>query len=234
MQRVITGIVAADGKSFIPFGKTEDSAHASGDPGMPIFGVRNEALATRADTDGDYSVMAMGRYGSPLVQLISGSSVIDGSGASLLTHQSGSGLATTNVAVANSLFNGGTTWDRQRNNMEGTALASAARTSTTNASDIVNYNGRGVAIWFDITAVPGAQTVTLTVEVKDPVSGKYSQVFAGAAESGIATRFYEVYPGITETSNVDVSVALPRTFRVVVTHSGGGSFTYSVGYCIIL
>lgn len=38
--------------------KAEDAAHASGDLGMQILGVRNDALATRSGTDGDYTPIA--------------------------------------------------------------------------------------------------------------------------------------------------------------------------------
>lgn len=134
------------------------------------------------------------------------------------------------------LFNG-TNWDKDRNNTEGTLLASAARTSTTSSTDQVNYNARGAIVYFSITAVPTVETVTLTVTAKDPIAGTYETLLTGAAEAGVATKCYMLYPGAGAAANgVDVVNAypLPRTWRITVTHSASGSFTYSVGYALIL
>lgn len=229
--RPISVDVQGGGSSgFMGVARAEDSAHASGDMGVPLLGVRNNAFATLTSADGDYSPVAVTAMGAVGVAIVPTNV---GDGAVMTVSTVGDlGGSSRFLGVAGMLFNGATL-DRPRNNLEGTALASAARTATTQSSDITNHNARGVALWLDLTVVPGVQTVTLSVEAKDPVSGKYSTIFTGAAEVATATRFYEVYPGVAETANVDAAVALPRTFRVSVTHSGAGSFTYSVGYCLI-
>lgn len=114
-------------------------------------------------------------------------------------------------------------------NESDTLLPSAVRATTTNGSDQTNFHYKGLHVIFDITAVPGVDTVLLTIQGKDPVSGKYYTILAGAAEVGIATRVYKVCPGITAAANVSVSDLLPRDWRIIVTHSGAGNFTYSVG-----
>lgn len=120
----------------------------------------------------------------------------------------------------------------QNVNRTGTILTSAARTATTNGQDMSNDIYAGVTVILDITVAPGVDTVTLTVQGKDPASGKYYTLLAGAAESATGTKTYTVYPGIAVTSNVSASTVLPRIWRVIVTHSAGTSFTYSVGYNI--
>lgn len=119
-------------------------------------------------------------------------------------------------------------------NVEVTALGSAARTATTNSADMTNDAGRGLDLTFDITAVPGVQTVTLTIQGKDPASGKYYTLLAGAAQSATGTLRMRVYPGLTAAANVDANGSLPKTWRVSVAHSGAGSFTYSVGGSVLL
>ena len=149
----------------------------------------------------------------------------------------------TAMVVANnpSLFNG-TTWDRMRGNTTVTGLASAARVATTATSDQVNYNGLGAQIMLDVTATPNdAQTLTVTVEVKDSVSGKYvilaSFTALTASALGAAptteTYVYSIYPGAVETiataKHELQALLLGRTWRANIVHSAAGSWTYSVG-----
>jgi len=114
----------------------------------------------------------------------------------------------------------------------GTIFASAARTATVNGQDMSNDAYKCVVVVLDITVVPGGDTVTLTIQGKDVLSGKYYTLLAGSAEAGTATKTYSVCPGITVTANVSAAQVLPQTWRAIVTHSAAGSFTYSVGYSI--
>lgn len=136
----------------------------------------------------------------------------------------------------------GATWDRVRGNIEATALASAARSSSTPTSDQTNYNGRGIQLTLDITATPNnTETLQVVIEEKDPVSGKYVQIAAFAALTAsvlgatpsTATYVYTLCAGASETiaaANHEVqALPAPRTWRGRVVHSAGGSWTYSVG-----
>ena len=49
--------------------KAEDAAHATGDAGVAVWGIRNESPATFADGNGDYSPLSVNRYGTLNVQL---------------------------------------------------------------------------------------------------------------------------------------------------------------------
>ena len=133
----------------------------------------------------------------------------------------------------NSLFNGAA-WDRARGNTEATVLASAARTTTTNSADQTNYNARGVHVLLNVTAVPGVDTVTLSIQGKDPVSAVYYTLLTGLAVVGTGVNVYKVFPGITAVANGAASDVLPRTWRVAVTHSAATSFTYSVGAALVI
>ncbi len=141
---------------------------------------------------------------------------------------------TGHLGVVSHAFNfNGANWDRVRGNTGQTVLASAERAATNSSVDQVNYNARGLHVVFDITAVPGVQTVSLRIEGKDPVSGKYYTMLTGAAEIGVATRVYRIFPGLTAVVNATVNDILPRTWRATVTHSGAGNFTYSVGASLV-
>ncbi len=113
-------------------------------------------------------------------------------------------------------------------------LASAARTATNNSRDIVNSYGRGVVVFCNVGAAPGIDTVTLTIKGKGPISGLYYTILTSAALVATGLVVLRVYPGLVAAANLTVNDVLPKTFAVTVTHSAGGSFTYSVAANIIL
>lgn len=121
------------------------------------------------------------------------------------------------------LFNE-TSFDRERGTVSGIALASAARTATTNSPDIISYNGRVIIAILNITAAPGVETVTINIQGKDPASGNYYTIISGTAQAAVSISYQ-----ISVNSFTSVT---PRTWRINVTHSAAGSFTYSVGYDI--
>jgi hypothetical protein len=143
--------------------------------------------------------------------------------------------STTIVGAANLLLNG-TTLDVQRGNTEGTALSSSARSATNNSADLTNYNAKGVVIYFNVSVVPGTDTVTLSVEGKDPVTGNYGVLFtATAIATTIQPARYVLYPGASGAGPTGVlAIPIPRTWRIKITHSAGTSFTYAVGYSYVL
>ena len=84
-----------------------------------------------------------------------------------------------------------------------------------------------------------AGTLALSLELRDPASGKYVPLTAfavtkKASELGAgATLAYTIYPGAAETAAIGnhevMALALPGKWRVKVTHSAGGDWTYTVG-----
>ncbi len=114
-------------------------------------------------------------------------------------------------------------------------LNSAARTATTTTAEQINTLFKGLLIFFDVSSVPGTDTVTLSLQSKDPASGLWRTVFASAAISGVTRPAgFMVYPGATAGSLTGAaSAALPRSWRIQITHSAATSFTYSVAVCLL-
>lgn len=119
------------------------------------------------------------------------------------------------------------------NNQDLVILASAARTASANGVDRTNQNARGIIIVLDVTVAPGVDTVTFTLQGKDPASGKYYTVLASAAIVAVSTVVLRVGPGLTAAANAVANDILPRTWRLITTHSAGTSFTYSVGAILV-
>ncbi len=140
------------------------------------------------------------------------------------------------VAGVGFLYNGATL-DRPRNNIEGELLASVARTVETSSATQTNYNHRGVYIFVDWTIEADTVTLTPKVEIQDPSSGDWIELFAAAsALTAIGKATYLIYPeavaaggDITEIQDL----ALPRTWRFTMAVADSDSATYSVGYAML-
>ncbi len=106
---------------------------------------------------------------------------------------------------------------------------SAVRTANLVGDDSTSApRANAITAVIDVTAVPGAQTVQLVIEGKDPASGKYWTLLQSTARSTTGTEVLQVGPGLPVTANVSANAAVPQDYRIRVVHSGGGSFTYSV------
>jgi hypothetical protein len=150
------------------------------------------------------------------------------------------------AGVAPSLFDGASTFNRQRGNVEATLLASASRSATTNTPDQTNYNGRGCALVLNVTVeAGGVETLALKIQGKDSISGNYydivsfGTVYDSATQAPTVTAVAIMYPGVTDadivgTTGFSKGMVLPRTWRAVVTHSASGSWTYSLSGVTIL
>lgn len=107
-------------------------------------------------------------------------------------------------------------------------LASAARIATTIGDDYVkpiSYPGAKFVI--NVTVVTGGTTVTPKIQGKDK-NGTYYDILVGTAISSTGTTVMTVYPGIVPLTNQTASDILPLIYRVYMTHSSTGSYTYSV------
>lgn len=185
-------------------------------------------------TDGQRGDITLGSRGALKVQVHASNSVtavntladnVDGVAVSATADK----FAVENRATR---FNG-TSWDREYSNVDGTILASGARTTTQTSADQTNYNGKGIHVVLDMTIV-GTGSVTLSINGKDAVSGKYYTILAGAAVVTNSTNVYKVHPGLPATANVSANDLIPRTFQIVVTANNANSATYSVGYSLIV
>lgn len=125
--------------------------------------------------------------------------------------------------------------------MNSTLLKSEERTATTSTPDQTSSGAqRGVLLVLDVTKAPAvADTLTVSIEVRDPATGKFVPLTAFAAskkgeELGAgATLAFTLYPGGAETGAVGnhevQALALPSSWRAKVTHSGAGKWTYTLG-----
>jgi hypothetical protein len=142
------------------------------------------------------------------------------------------------VPTSNGLYNPVTNdYDIQQGNVDNISAVPALAAAGVGASgvDQVNINGAGVQVVVDITAISGAgATLTLIVEGKDPVSGKYFPLLTSAGLTAISTTVLTVYPGIAVTANVTASTIVPRSWRVRYTITGTTpSVTATIGACVM-
>ena len=106
-----------------------------------------------------------------------------------------------------------------------------AQTGTFTSPDIRNVVASGVKVVLDMTAA-GSGSVVLTIQGKDPGSGNYYTLLAGAAVASITTKVYTVHPSIPVVANVSAANVLPEVWRVTV--SGNGSpTTFTVGATMV-
>lgn len=139
------------------------------------------------------------------------------------------------AGVSPVLFNE-TTSDRQRGNTEGTLLASAARTIQTDSSVITNYNGRGILVSLRVTAASGTGGLQVTILGRDPVDfGAYQINTTPTAVTTVSTFTYMIYPAASGGGLTQVTaVPLPRSWFARVLVGNASSYTYSLGYSVIV
>jgi hypothetical protein len=112
-------------------------------------------------------------------------------------------------------------------------LASAARTTTQTQADQTNLYYSGIRVIADMTVV-GTGSITVSIDAKDPASGKYVPILASAAIASNQTKTLLVYPGAAAVANGSANDRLPLTWRILVTANNANSATYSVGYQLLV
>lgn len=106
-------------------------------------------------------------------------------------------------------------------------MTSAVRNASSNSVDMIKSGEKGLHVTVNVTAVPGIDTVTPKIQGKDAL-GNYYDLVVGVpiVASGLVT--LKVGLGILVAANLSVSDLVPDVWRVVMTHSAGTNFTYSV------
>jgi|SRR5579885_2272026 len=192
----------------------------------------------------------LAQIGSIATQMASGDSLAAGnilvvvpgtySGSSLVSrirdfaaipdNYAGSGVQ----AMADMQANAANNLDFRRGNLDNITLVNASGATTTQTSaDQTNYNARGAVIVLNMTNV-GTGSVTLTIQGKDPVSGQYYTILAGAAVTTNSVNVYRAYPGLTASANAIANDILPRTWRVQATANNANAATYKVAAILIV
>jgi hypothetical protein len=105
-----------------------------------------------------------------------------------------------------------------------------AQTGNGNTVEGDTYGGDQITVIIDITAVSGGTpSAVFTLQRFDPISGKYIDIVASAAQTGIATILLMVAPGIAAVANRSVNESAAPLFRVKWVITGTTpSFTFTV------
>ena len=150
----------------------------------------------------------------------------------------GSGPVSLNVNSYNMVYDPtASTFSRQRGQHELTLLSSAARTATTTSADFTNYNSKGIIVVLNITAAAGGgETLQTEIQAGNSIITSYLPLTTGTTQTATGATWVILYPTTMGAGNWNnyVNSVLPKTFRVKVTHSAAGSWTYSVTACMLL
>ncbi len=115
---------------------------------------------------------------------------------------------------------------------KGDALASAARTATTNSAEQVNdQDYLALKVYIDITVLTAGASLVFKIQEKDPAgSGNWYDLLSSAAKTAVGSSTLEVTPNVAAAANSVLNDNAPRNWRVVVTPADNKSVTYSVSY----
>jgi hypothetical protein len=109
-----------------------------------------------------------------------------------------------------------------------TVLTAVARTTAFVSGDLPTYGARTLVVILDTTAI-GSASITLSIKGKDPASGKYYLILAGAAAATNATRVYRVSELIAAVSNVSATDILPALIQISVAVADVNPWTATIG-----
>lgn len=108
-----------------------------------------------------------------------------------------------------------------------TLHTSSAITADWLSTKQTNRGYRGVRVVIDISASTDTPSVVFNILGYDPVSTETFLILASAAQTGTTAANtplqLTVYPGVTETANVDASNVLPKFWYLQADGSWGGT-----------
>lgn len=230
----------------------EDDAIGNAHAGILQLGIVNEALATQTATALDAIHPAFTREGVNLSNIVYDANVSTQTQVSILEDSAAAdaqallkiGNVQTATLTNTTNLDGDWQWDKgdtlgalwvrpePNQDVSASLITCAGCTTTQTGSDQVNYSGKCANVVLDMTTV-GTSSVTLEIDGKDVVSGKYYAILTGAAVVSNSTNLYQLCPGVTVAANAAVSSALPKTWRIKVTANNANAATYTVGASII-
>lgn len=103
----------------------------------------------------------------------------------------------------------------------------ATRTGTITGDYTRTWTERGAHFLLNLSAVPGVDTVTVSISGLDALGNAYPLI---SSDAHVTTGLKElrIYPEAVAAANLALKDFLPDKWRWTVTHSGSGSFTYSL------
>lgn len=110
-------------------------------------------------------------------------------------------------------------------------LPSGARTTTQTSTDIVTADCQSLTVFVD-TTVFGTGSVTVTINTKDPASGKYILLLSSVAIVATGTIKLTVDPRIAAAANTIAQALIGSVIQIVATANNANSQTYSIGYIL--
>ena len=126
-------------------------------------------------------------------------------------------------------------------NGEGTLLASAARTATTDSPVQMNQNARGVVLFLRVTAASGSGGLVARIVGFDPTTGQSVILHPDpTAITAVGVYGYELSPGAAGGTagpgrvNQRTAGNLPHSWMAQVFHGDGSSYTYSLGFATVV
>lgn len=114
-------------------------------------------------------------------------------------------------------------------------LASASRTANPTLAPASWDNqpeAEGILVVANITNA-GTGSITVAIEGWDPGAGAWFTLLASAALTTNQTKTLLVYPSTSDSANARAAMALPKRYRVTVTHNNANAITYSVGAILL-
>jgi hypothetical protein len=204
-----------------------------------IGGVKHQRVKISLGADGSAADMVAAADALGVTGLAGAAPLLTDNGGAAYKQRSAhsDALPTGYTAAAGPMLYNESTHDRQRGNTQGTLLASAARTAQTAFPTVTNYNARGVIVFLNVTVASGTGGLSVLVQGIDPTSGSGFNLIAATAAVTTTGQFsYELYPGSTTAGSVTqrAAGALPRTWGGVMLVGNASSYTYSVGYSLIV
>ncbi len=125
-----------------------------------------------------------------------------------------------------------------RDNTETVLLASAARTTTTDSKDQINYNSNyGAILIVNVSEVTATPVLTPKLRLKDPISENYVDIWTAAATltaTGTTTYLFGLGgSGAAGDYTEATNLLLPRIFRFRMIHADADSATYSAAIILL-
>ena len=117
--------------------------------------------------------------------------------------------------------------------VQGALNIPAGSTATVIGPDMANPAGGGIKVFVVTTAI-GTGSITVSIQAKDPGSGTYVTLLAGAAITTNTTNTDTLVPGAPVAANVSANDVLPYTWRLLVTANNANPASYSVGFSTVL
>lgn len=95
-------------------------------------------------------------------------------------------------------------------------------TGTATSTDVPSLGAKGVHLVLDFTTKGTDASLTVKLQRKDELSGKYVDLPGGAfaATTNTVVADLVIYPGVAETANVSVSDCMSNFWRAIATFSG--------------